>query len=225
MIRTQAEIEILCRDIYRQTQDAQEFIDARLRHNLGFEILMGPPFLKPHIAFIGYQPGDWHLSPIQAREHGYESGWVTDKCHYAVQNWRLARELQTVFPMSVLETCVGLNAIFLRAKDLATYNELIPARQRARIKDFCLERVQQILDAIEPDNILVIGFETMNLFGGRSEVHLVGREGRPLVKKGRVFGRPALAMLHLSGARISREDRDRIKDCISAIHRQAELET
>ena len=68
--------------------------------NLGFKILYGPPVVEPPILFIGYQPGGEKESMIES-EH---QGWP-EACEY----------------VEVLEACVGVNAIFLRAPADGTY--------------------------------------------------------------------------------------------------------
>jgi hypothetical protein len=199
-------LEKLCLDIYAETR---QFCSATNIPGMGFEILMGPPFREPPIAFIGYQPGEWKLSPEEARLEGYEDGWVTNCCHYADQTWPLARRLQEMFGPRLLEQCVGLNAIFVRAANIASYNATVPKSVRHSISDFCLPQVQRLLDVIAPKTIFVIGHRTLDLFGGGTP-STTSVKGRHLIKTGTVFGRKALAMIHLTGGRISREDRSTI---------------
>ena len=71
--------------------------------------------------------------------------------------------------------------------------------------DRLLERVDRLVDAIDPQKIIVIGLGALELFGGGKPL-LSNDKGRILLKEGRVAGRPAIATMHLSGAQISTED-------------------
>jgi hypothetical protein len=59
---------------------------------------------------------------------------------------------------------------------------------------------------MEPQNLVVIGHGTLRLFG-RTNVGLRSATGRVLTRTGCVADRPALAVLHLTGAWISELDR------------------
>jgi hypothetical protein len=61
-----------------------------------------------------------------------------------------------------------------------------------------------LVDAINPQKIVVIGFATLKLFGGGKAL-LKNNDDRVLVKEGRIAGRPAIATIHLS-AQISTPD-------------------
>jgi hypothetical protein len=198
--------EEIARAVYNQTRVFAPIAALRREQGMGFEILLGPPYKNPPIAFIGYQPGEWSMTTAQARENGYEDGWVTDECQFASADWPLAKRLREIFPKSMLAGCVGLNAVFLRAKKLDEYRKKVCFRDRQRIEDFCREQVQTLLRAIEPRNLIVIGHETLNLFCDGTPV-LRSAAGRTLVKSGELFGQQAHAILHLSGARISNPDR------------------
>ena len=191
------ELEAFCRSIYRETSENEAIVAAREQHNLGFDILMGPPRLKPEIAFIGYQPGEWTMSVAEARMAGYEEWWVEEQCQYATAKWKLAKRLRDMFTAERLENCVGLNAIFVRARSIAEYQK-VPIDVRHRIRTFCLAQVDRMLRAMEPKKIVVIGFETMKLFGRAQPCDV--NAGKVLVRGGEVFQRRAFATPHLSAA-------------------------
>jgi hypothetical protein len=203
-VNSAKDLESLCLRIYQETQKSEAIRTYCDQYGGGFEVLMGPPLVRPDIAFIGYQPGDWELSVEAAREAGYEKWWVKGACHYATEDWRLARRLRAMFSANRLRRCVGLNAIFVRAKSTAAYRAT-PRDLRNRIRAYCLPQLQRMLEAMQPERIVVIGFETMDLFG-RSSRHDIGST-KTLVKLGKVFGRPAVATPHLSAAwGLSNED-------------------
>jgi hypothetical protein len=202
-------LETVCRGIYAKTRAFGPIASLRRKKKMGFEILLGPPFKHAPIAFIGYQPGDWKLSPAEARRKGYEHSWVTNECQFATEGWVLARRLREIFRKDVLQQCVGLNAVFLRARNVREYEAKVGLRDRRSIEQFCRVQVKALLDAIDPLTIVAIGHGTLDLFGNAHPV-LKNNRGQALVKSGKIFERPAYSVLHLSGARIRREDRQEI---------------
>lgn len=208
----QAEIDELCRSVYAETRAFEPIAQlcAHREIQFGFEILMGPPFKSTRLLFIGYQPGDWETDAHEARRLGYEQDWVTEhrheKCQYATQKWLLAKNMRKMFAgyPGVLENSVGLNAIFVRARNIRFYEASIDKVIRQSIQDFCLNNVKRMIDAIEPEKIVIIGFSTAKVFG--QELRPVG-DGK-LLRTTSVFGRSAFVTPHLS-AGVGYSDADR----------------
>jgi hypothetical protein len=119
------------------------------------------------------------------------------------------------FEPEVLARCMGVNAIFLRSPNIADYNRNVDRQTRAQVAHFCKTRVLQIIDVVDPDKIVVIGFSTLKLFGP-TEPDLINDKGRILTRTGTIGDRKAVAMLHLSGAYISNADRDCIRNSVLA---------
>ena len=218
---SQANVDAICRDIYRETASFPP-IAAALSPEIGFEILMGQPLYKAPVLFIGYQPGDGALSPAEAREAGYERDWVIGgKSQYATESWLLARKLRAIFGeknLHLLDRSVGLNAIFIRAKNVIAYNAQIDALDRKRIEAFCKEKNELIINTIQPKKIVVLGFGTMNVFGA-SEKDVVGENSKAVTKLAEICGIQALAVRHLTGARFTTKDyklaQDRIRNFLN----------
>ena len=200
-----------CQTIYRETKEFYAQI-AEDCGNLGFKILYGPPLLNPPILFIGYQPGGGAESYEEELKSGAHDGWP-QVCEYATENWKLAKTLQRMFGVELLEKCVGLNAIFIRSPSVNVYNATLTPSLRIQINRFCLSRVDEMIKLMEPQRIVLIGFETLNLFGG-GIVSLQNEKGRTLIKTGKVADREVMATLHLTGAQISSVDQSRIRDII-----------
>lgn len=210
MAYNQSQIDDICRDIYTDTSNFPP-IKRILGDQFGFEILMGRPFVEAPVLFIGYQPGNWALSVSQARHAGYESDWVeNEKSQYATANWRLAVRLRGIFGpenISLLEKCVGLNAIYIRSKSVLDYNLSVNLEDRRLIQSHCFNCNQQIINLLKPKKIIVIGFGTMDVFG-ESTPDLLGNNDRCLTKLGSICDQEALAVRHLTGARFSAADYD-----------------
>ena len=113
--------------------------------------------------------------------------------------------MRQLFGRELPERCCGVNAIFIRSPSMRDYRRDYSGQVRAEVASFCLDRVASLVRAMEPQNIVVIGHATLRLFGS-TEAGLRSATGRVLTRTGRVTGRPALAVLHLTGARISLQD-------------------
>ena len=136
----------------------------------GFETLYGPPIDKPDLMFVGYQPGGvGGANEIGNIDH---APWPSE-CLYRTATWHLARRLRETFG-PLLERSTGLNAIFVRSPNIATYNREVSHAMRRIIADFCLPRAIEIIDATAPEQVVAIGFETLRAFGrpnpGRSPI-------------------------------------------------------
>jgi uracil-DNA glycosylase len=151
--------EEVCSRIYKETNDFYVKIMPNLAKNkadLGFQILYGPPFAETRIFFIGYQPGKGTKTPEQERNDGSEDRWPPI-CEYATESWRLASNMRRMFGKTLLESCVGINAIFFRSWKIQNYCDHVDADIRARIEEFCLPRVAEIVRAIRPKVVVAIG--------------------------------------------------------------------
>ena len=213
---SQGEIDAVCRQLYSEVA-AFPPIAAVLGADIGFEILMGQPFYEPPVLFIGYQPGDGALSPLEAREAGFEKDWVfKGRSQYSTESWLLATKLRGIFGpnnISLLDRSVGLNAIYIRARNVASYRKTVKLADRKMIQDFCREKNDFLIKTIKPKKIVVLGFGTMDVFGS-SIPDVVGDNKKPVTKIGDVFGVNALAVRHLTGARFSANDYILVKDRI-----------
>jgi hypothetical protein len=167
---------------------------------------------RPKILFLGYQPGGRSESDNQFERHSWPKA-----SEYVTESWPLARNLREMFGIPLLNECVGLNAIFIRAPSIEQYQKataLAPGL-RFEIENFCLPRVLRLIEAMDPEQIVAIGFPSLELFGAVRPV-LTNRSGRVLVKAGYIGARPALGTLHLSGARISAIDRISIRQYLAS---------
>jgi hypothetical protein len=206
---THAEAETVCRAIYHE---ARAFLSQIKRiPDYGYKLLNSPPIHRAQVLFIGYQPGGG------AKDAEVEASMLTherwpDVSEYATANWALASNMRRMFePDLDFHECVGLNAIFLRYPTMAAYTRGIDRQTRHAVRDFCTSCVVRIADALAPQKIVAIGLGTLKLFGPTS-VDMRNEAGRVLTTAGRVGRRNALALIHLSGARLSNEDRALIRD-------------
>jgi hypothetical protein len=202
-------------DIYSRTAEHPS-IRAAVRElekhmvNSGFEILMGPPFYEPPIMFIGYQPGSIGKKPLPEKNAALQSGWNRDdQCQYAYEDWRLAKQLRSIYGSALLARCVGTNAIYVRAESAAIYDGLDKCIRKP-VLQFCKEQTKALVEIIKPRSIVVIGLGTASLFKRCGSLRNV--ENRTLVEKCEVFGRSAIAIRHLTGDRLTTSERAEISN-------------
>jgi hypothetical protein len=201
-----------CREIYAETSVFYAKMESLLRNPLGYKILYGPPLLRAPAMFIAYQPGgskdEMHL--------GEREQWP-EVCEYATAPWHLAArvrglfagELGQKFSAEFLKSCVAANAIFFRAPNQDTFATMGDPRTLSTIAQFCRDRVERLINLLEPRSIVYIGF---NAAGGKGQPDLVSPKGRVLAKTCEVAGQSAVQILHLSGAQISNDDRALIRE-------------
>jgi hypothetical protein len=201
--------EEICRQTYKEAEKFYKNISSRLPDDVGFQILYGPPYPKAPILFLGYQPGRGCKTPLEERAYGSERRWPP-RSEYATECWPLARRLRDMLGTECIERCVGLNAIFIRADSIEIYRRDFDRTLRDEIKAFCLPLVVKMVKAIQPGTIVAIGLETLELFGGGKPCRKGTNGDRVLTRTGTIAGCNALGVLHLSGARISRQDRETI---------------
>jgi hypothetical protein len=206
-----AGIEELCRHIYKETEEFYCRIRPHITRDFGYEILYGPPHFKPPVLFIGYQPGGDEHSTKESIALRKGNPWPND-CTYATQKWPLAVKMQSIFnpefgPDYLLK-CVGLNAIFFRAPTMGQYKENFGPVLRKEINSFCKSHIETIVQALQPEKIIFIGLSTAKFFGPvQSDLKRKRPYNANLTMTGSVAGIPALGILHLSGARLSAEER------------------
>jgi hypothetical protein len=210
----QQKAEAELREIYAEAQGF--FAGIHRKSDYGFKILNAPPIYQTPFLFIGYQPGGGLDDFNYETDRGSHLTWPHEP-EYATASWRLAEVMREVFQPAInLELCVGMNAIFLRCPNMREYKRNLDVETREKVEQFCIERVHQIVEAIDPRKIVTIGFATLRLFGS-AEPDLVNAQGRVLTRRGQIGNRPAIAVLHLSGARIANEDRVLIRDRIAVL--------
>jgi hypothetical protein len=185
--------------IYEETGALYEEIAAHLNGAaLGYKVLYGPPMVRPPIFFLGLQVGG--VAPDQ---RGNERETWPPVTEYATAKWRLAQALQEVFGRELLRACTGTNINFFRAPNDKAYREKVAANLRERCEAFSRDRASRLVEAINPYKIVVIGFDVVKKL--KVDRQFVRREEG--VQRGSLWGCPAIAVWHLTGTRMTTEQR------------------
>lgn len=206
------EIETELRAIYN---DMSRFLaDFPRNQDFGYKIFNSPPLHRPRVLFIGYQPGGKEDSFQYEVERMSHLTWPTE-AEYATAPWQLAVNMRRMFGSRLdLRQCVGMNGIFLRSPSVKQYRKDVGRGDRKRLEEFCRRHVLRIVDLLEPQSVVCIGFDALKLFCKTPPAALHNEEGGVLVRTGNIGPYTANAVLHLSGCRISAPDRRSLADFI-----------
>jgi hypothetical protein len=197
-------IETVCRALYPATKAMRHLLGE---HDQGFSILHGPPIHRAPVMFIGYQPGGNYDAALLPEEEGWppvnRSAWVVRSGDH---KHTLSRNLRSMFGPEFLARCVTTNINFFRAKNMTAWRR-VPLEARRQLEHFCRAQVLKIIPLIEPRLVVANGFATMRQIDPDATAWRHNAGGRVLMTEGRIGGTRVLATLHLSGCRISDEDR------------------
>jgi hypothetical protein len=144
--------------IYSETLEIYEAARKSLGEEAhGFRVLYGPLLESTRTLIVGFQPGgDW--SHHKHDEH-YAPPELND---YLTADWRLAIELRQRFGFEFLQQSVGTNAIFFRAPSIERWRN-IPLNTRLSLEAFSLAKMDELIDLINPDQLLILGWDTVEL--------------------------------------------------------------
>lgn len=204
------DLEELCRAIYRNTAEFYRSIAPGMDEAaLGYKILYGPPYPRPPILFVGFQPGGRAPEAARGEAIGERTRWPP-RFEYADADWRLAVNARKIWPVEQLSGCVGMNAVFFRSPKVTTWRSFCISNEA---EAFCQPHVEALVAALNPLRIVVIGVGTYDKLsrGADMEPALVSSKGRVLVSRGQLWCRPVCITLHLS-AQISNEDFGLMRD-------------
>ncbi len=212
----QKKAEDVCRRVYEETLRYYDEVAPELgKAALGFRILYGPPVINAPFLFLGYQPGG---RKIEYLEHHVT--WP-NICDYITRDWPLAKRVRSIWEPSIVARSTGLNAVFFRARSVRLWNK-IEKSLRKNLENFSRQRAEQIVRALQPEYVIVIGLGTFYWLT-EGEPALFGERGRVLARKGELWGCRAIGTVHLTGSRISRGDRERLRiyfETIQSVERE-----
>ena len=194
----------ICRVVYRETQALYEMRSTAMgAHALGFRVLYGPPVVDAPVLFVGDQPGGESIEDAQ-----HHAGWP-DRCDYAWKPWRFAQRIRSIWDADTLAASTGLNANFFRAPSAQSWRQ-VPLPLRRELEHFSSARAERIVQALSPRQVVVVGIGVFDRFAVGTPDTLGGT--RVLLKRGVIWGVPAVGIIHVSGAQISRGDFSRLVD-------------
>lgn len=197
--------------VYRETREYYDRHQIALEQR-GFRILYGPPIHNARYLFLGFQPGG-ETSEAETGQHdswGDESWYLTAKLRKDV----LARKIREAFEVTSANH-VGLNAVFFRSPNMKRWHEVAC---HAELERFSICKAKTIVRTLEPQNVIVIGFGTAQRLcpEWKTETVRISKRGTRLITEGSLWGCPAYAIPHLSGARVGATDLRTLKEFFQA---------
>jgi hypothetical protein len=193
----------VCSDVYKKTAAfyaplASHFGD----HAFGYKILYSPPIVDAPFLFLGFQPGGTLPDAEAGEKAGERIGWPAEN-EYAKATWKLAVKARRIWGDKLLRESVGLNNVFFRSPKREVWDRL-PTYWRQMAEDFSRIHCRAVVDTLRPRRIVIFGLKSVADFDPNGET--LRTEKRRLVLGGRLWGYPAHAVIHPSGARLSADD-------------------
>jgi len=192
--------------LYHETSGFYAGLKSQLsghNHQFGYRLIYGPAFLRPRILWLAFQPGGSIANPAHSAVQ------TSGVCAYSYEKWTLARRMRATFPIRVLRESVAVNAIFVRSPSIKIYKRL-PVATRTSIFAFCRPRIEQLIWRLDPTLVVAIGLATLRLFDRSPVTVRFGRSGKALIQRGKIGGRRVIAVPHISGSRIAKDDLNKI---------------
>lgn len=199
----QQNLDFTISDIYDKTYKVWQSSRKELTkdHDHGFKILYAPPRFEPSVLVMGLQPGG-SVSNVRAAELRQPSA----SNEYLHESWTLAAELRKRFGATYLQGAIGTNVIFFRAPSWKQWCG-IESQLRANLETFCVNENKRLIQAMHPKQLLLLGWDALNLIGGSGFQELVAnrpadgkRRRKRLLMSGTFAGIPAFAIPHPSTA-------------------------
>ncbi len=175
----------------------------------GYEVLFGPPLRDAELFIVGFQPGGAPGLGDLIQPADRDPPWPS-RCAYAEQDWRLARELRSIFGQTLLEHSTGSNRQFFRAASDSVYRYW-PLDLRAETQTFSLRHLTAIIEALQPKRILSIGKTAHWALDSTAEVTDRDERGTFLLGAGHVGTIPVLSCAHLTGRRLTTQSREKVQ--------------
>ncbi len=202
-------------DLYRRVGD----IWNERKHELfngqcGYSLLSGPPLYEPDLMIIGANPG-FGKADVGGKPHTEptwpERSYINDA---QLSNWRLAHRIRDLFSSEalkpMLENAMQTNFQFFASGSVSRASPLrwdaLPEGIKSDLKTFCQNEITKLVYLSKPKLVLIVGFASFDAFC-HDKVNLTWNwKSHRLLSEGRFGGVKALAVPHLSTARIRTED-------------------
>jgi hypothetical protein len=129
-------------------------------HEQGVKIFYSPIKENPNTLFLGFNPGGSSFGLYDVFSNGDFS--LPSEHEYLTEDYKLARKMRNkIFPDNpdLLLDSVALNYIYFRTQNSDIWDN-IDQEMRSDMKSFCREKTQQIINKLQPDNIVVFGIRT-----------------------------------------------------------------
>jgi len=189
------------------------------RHDLstgecGYALISGPPQYQPKLIIIGENPG-FGVEDVGLAAHE-EATWP-DTSYLPTANWKLANKLRAMFADAGLlrlhNEAIMTNFHFFKSGSVAKDEPRAWAdndpKLRQTLEQACVTELREFIRLSEPEAILVLGIGAFERFADNRCVTTEEKDvkgGRRLIVSGRLFGVPAVGIMHPTGSQIANSD-------------------
>lgn len=180
----------------------------------GFQVFYSPVRINPDLMIIGYNPGGGESAFHPERDSSIHS--ITEH-EYFENDYPLARKMKDLFKAigktKLLKNSVKLNLIFFRTLNVTQLSSFDKGLKR-EIEAFCFQKVRETIDTLKPKVIITEGIGTFNALLTQAlgtSGTIMGYEKAPGTDRRAIFASgsynqiPVFGLMHLSGARPTRE--------------------
>jgi hypothetical protein len=207
--------ENLVKDVYREWKE--KYPD----YENGFKVFYSVPYKNPKLMIISFQPGGNYSNFYEENLGNYKKDdFIIKENSYISNNHKMSKVVRKLFfnvdnGIEILETSVIFPLIFFRSSSVKKWNTEI---KRKEMEDFCFKKVSEIIKVLNPKKILVIGFGTYKelqksgIFNFTDEKIACKRNknNHTLATTSKSNDIEFFTTIHLSGARFSNEDFNKI---------------
>lgn len=146
------------RDVY------QHWKTSHSDYKRGIKLFYSPVKYRPKLLIVGFQPGG-DAGSFQYLREQFEAGDFEppEQHEYLYSGYDLAGVMRNdLFENAhdILEDSVALNEIFFRAPSESAWRSDLPRDRRKQMEEFCHSKVDEIIEKIQPQNILFFGIKT-----------------------------------------------------------------
>lgn len=195
-------------------RNSRTLLDGRC----GYSIFGSKPYRNPPLLIVGLNPG---FSAEDAKG-GAHFDLVPTSSKFLEHDWSdfkaaLVKLFEFDGGKELLNDAVATNLLLFKSNRLKGSHALswsqVPAEARRGAEDFSRREFTNVLEILEPQRILVVGLDaadrTMEMapLSDPTHLHRLKRRNHRLIVAGTMGGIPAVGICHITGSRISREDR------------------
>ena len=186
----------------------------------GFKVFYSPVSLNPRLMIISYNPGGDETSFAQELARFSKGDFSVPKVNsYVEKPYPMAKRMRDFFEghSNLLRDSVVFPILFFRSESEKYWKRIVDKKTRNDMEVFCYAKVKEIVQTVKPKALLVLGFGTYRLLKKHvlseldKEQWYVTKVGRRISCKAKWNGLPIFCILHPTGGRITRDDRDRNK--------------
>ena len=218
----QSEIESWAQELTKKI--FQEWESKYSSWKSGFEVFYSPVMYKPELMIISLNPGGTQkdFKDLDYTNFQNNNFALPAENRYITTNYPFAKKIRTLFEghEKVLEESVVTTTLLFRSKSIDFWQKENPKEFRLAMEKFAYDQVKEMLEEIQPKKLLVVGIGAYKRLGDHviaieeeEEIDNFDSVGRVISAKTKQID--IMAIPHITGARLSNENMNKIKKHLS----------